>query len=170
MLMGLKRHLRALCLRAGYRVEALRPPEPYPYLDVLDLLIRQRVLAGESPFVVQIGANDGTTMDPLHRLLEQYALPGLMVEPQPSAFARLRANRGHLPGLKFEQALIAAEDGHATLYVLRSGLGLPEWLGQAASMDRHQLLGVLDAHLRSVGSPRANAQLQAMIEPVTCPR
>lgn len=167
--MSLKRHIRALLQRAGYRIEALRPPEPYPYLDVLELLVERQVALGERPYVVQIGANDGTTMDPLHRLLERHALPGLMVEPQPAAFARLRANRGHLPGLSFEQALIGTEDGHATLYVLRPDTNLPEWLGQAASMDRNQLFCVLDAHLRSVGQPRPAAALQAMIEPVRLP-
>ena len=168
--MSLKRHLRALLLRAGYRVEALRPPAPYPFLDVLDLLVERQVAAGERPYVVQIGANDGTTMDPLHRLLEQHGLPGLMVEPQPAAFARLRANRGHLPGLRFEQALVGTEDGTATLFVLRQGLDdIPEWLGQAASMDRNQLFCVLDAHLRSVGQRRPAAALHAMIEPVSLP-
>lgn len=167
--MSLKTSIRALLSKAGYRIEAVRPPVSYPYLDVLDLVVTQQVAAGRRPFVVQIGANDGTTMDPLHRLLETHALPGLMVEPQPAAFAKLRANRGHLPGLRFEQALIGSADGSATLYVLRAGVDVPEWLGQAASMDRNQLFCVLDAYLRSEGQPRSASDVLAMIEPVQLP-
>lgn len=167
--MSLKTSIRALLSKAGYRIEAVRPPAAYPYLDVLDLVVGRQIAAGQRPFVVQIGANDGTTMDPLHRLLETHGLPGLMVEPQPAAFAKLQANRGHLPGLRFEQALIGPEDGNATLYVLRAGVDLPEWLGQAASMDRNQLFCVLDAHLRSEGRPHHPSELLAMIEPVQLP-
>lgn len=64
---------------------------------------------------VQIGANDGKKGDPLHALVRRLELRGLLVEPQPVSFAKLRENYAGVEGLQFENAAIAEEDGPVVL-------------------------------------------------------
>lgn len=167
--MGIKRLIQTLLHRSGYRLTSLRPAVHYPYLDVLDVLIQAQMNKGTTPYFVQIGANDGQTMDPLSHFIDRYGLPGLMVEPQPIIFKKLIAHRQHMPGLSFENALIGSVDGPATLYVPRSDAALPEWLGQAASMDRSQLFAVLDQYFRTEGQERDLISVNELIETVQLP-
>lgn len=85
-------------------------------LDVLGLVIRQVVSAVGRPFFVQVGANDGSRDDRFGEHVRRHGLEGLFVEPQPEAFARLSRLYADRPGLRFENAAIARETGHATMY------------------------------------------------------
>jgi FkbM family methyltransferase len=167
--MGIKRQIQNLLRRAGYRLTSLRPAVHYPYLDVLDILIQAQMNKGTTPYFVQIGANDGQTMDPLSPFIDRYGMPGLMVEPQPIVFKKLVAHRQHLPELSFENALIGSADGQATLYIPRPDTTLPEWLGQAASMDRLQLFAMLDQYFRTEGKERDSIGVNELIETVQLP-
>jgi FkbM family methyltransferase len=67
---------------------------------------------GEEPLTfVQIGANDGKRGDPMHSLVRQYDLRGLLVEPQQGPFRRLRRNYADVDGLIFENVAIAEDEG-----------------------------------------------------------
>lgn len=69
-------------------------------------------IAGASPgTVVQVGANDGKSGDPLYALINQGKLQGLLVEPQEGPFLALRKRYEGLPGLRFEQAAVVDKDG-----------------------------------------------------------
>ncbi len=59
---------------------------------------------------VQIGANDGRSGDPLHKLVRKHGLRGLLVEPQPEPYARLKANYAEVEGLRFENAAVGPKD------------------------------------------------------------
>lgn len=89
------------------------------------------------PFL-QIGANDGILRDPLRPLILRYKLRGVLVEPIPSVFEKLKQNYAGQSNLTFENAAIMERDGTAMLYVPEEGAG---GLGtQVASFDRKHLL------------------------------
>lgn len=86
-----------------------------PHVRVLlDLLLRPR---GEF-FFVQLGANEGGEGDPIYRLVRQYKLPGLLVEPQLAAFEKLKAAYQGMDQVCLERVAIARERGSMTLYKL----------------------------------------------------
>jgi FkbM family methyltransferase len=88
------------------------------HLNVLDVVLenlnyRKR---GDVSFI-QIGAFDGVFFDPLRKHIERNGWHGILVEPQPEPFARLRENYSHQPQLRFENAAITATDCPTQLYL-----------------------------------------------------
>ncbi len=59
--------------------------------------------------VAEIGANDGHSHDPLHPIPPGWS--GVLVEPQPAVFARLRETVGERPGLRLVNAAVSANQG-----------------------------------------------------------
>jgi FkbM family methyltransferase len=114
---------------------------PDPVSPVLAAFARAR--EGRPLRFVQIGANDGTTGDPLRELSERHAWSGVLVEPVPYVFARLQDARGADPRLCLENAAIAASDGEAELHHLREradGEQLPDWYDQLGSFSLPTIL------------------------------
>lgn len=132
------------------------PERPF---RVLDLVVRARIAAGLPVRFIQIGANDGVLGDPIRHLVLEYGLPGLLVEPIPDRFARLRENYSGHPGVEFEQSAVGEEDGEATIYRVRPGPEMPEWVQGIASFDRRHLssrkfgLKDLERHVEGVTVP-----------------
>ena len=132
--------------KVGYDLvkHAETPSRPF---SVLNLVVGKRVASGQSTCFIQIGANDGVRYDPIRKLVVKHQLPGLLVEPLPDVFARLKMNDFEQPGLLFEQCAIEEYDGEATLYRVRPDPHLPEWLQGIASFDKRH-----PRHI-SLGSP-----------------
>jgi FkbM family methyltransferase len=96
-------------------------------------------------FFVQIGANDGEQQDPLRDLVLAHQWEGIMVEPVPYVFERLRANYGHLSRLTLENCAIGAEDGELPFYHLPTAedpdrQGLPSWFDGLGSLRKEVVL------------------------------
>lgn len=90
---------------------------------------------------VQIGAFDGQTNDPVHDLVRRHGWRGVLVEPQPEPFARLRETYADIDGLVLLNAAVAERPGQMTLW--RVSDPRPEdpwWVAQAASFDRQHLI------------------------------
>jgi FkbM family methyltransferase len=86
-----------------------------PHVRVLlDLVLRPR---GEF-FFVQLGANEGGEGDPIYRLVRQYQLPGLLVEPQTTVFEKLKAAYRGMDQVRLANVAVARERGTMTLYKL----------------------------------------------------
>jgi FkbM family methyltransferase len=134
----LKRSLQAVLARFGYRLEGMPLLDPN-HINLLDLVLDalNSRKHGHVTFV-QIGAHDGTTGDPLHRWITTQAWTGLLVEPQPTMFARLKETYAAREGLAFEQAAVAARTGEVTLYRVRND-GDPSWIDTLATFDRGRL-------------------------------
>jgi hypothetical protein len=60
-------------------------------------------------FFIQIGAYDGRKGDPIYELVRVNRCSGILVEPQPDIFERLKQNYAGFSGLAFEQAAIVEE-------------------------------------------------------------
>lgn len=96
--------------------------------------------------VVQIGANDGTTGDPLVQWYPQTRWRALLVEPighLVESLIRLHAGRSHVT---IERAAISEANGHARIYRLAHEPGVsPGWHQLLATFDRNLLLKHRDA-------------------------
>ena len=111
----LKQFLQSFAARCGYRIE--RDRRAQHSLDVFDLAIRAtQSTHGDEFFFVQIGANDGVSHDPIRQYIERFRWRGILVEPQPNVFERLKRNYASQPQLSFENAALAAHGESAILY------------------------------------------------------
>jgi FkbM family methyltransferase len=130
---------RSLCVNRERRPLAERPEAMLRpcFEHALCHALAESRLAGRSFCFVQVGAFDGVAKDPFHRYVEGNRLRGLLVEPQPEAFARLVENYRGSDGLAFENVAIDHVEGTRTLYRVRPGaLGEHRWAYGIASFDR----------------------------------
>lgn len=91
-----------------------------PFFDALDSALPRVTF-------VQIGANDGVWNDPIEPYLRGEKWRGVLVEPVPYVFARLKARYGSRQNFILENCAIAESDGTRTFYSVR------EWEGDEAS-------------------------------------
>lgn len=66
--------------------------------------------------LLQVGAYDGITCDPVLLLMGNKALSGILVEPQASACQRLRNHYSGSPNIHIVHAAIDSKDGEAIMY------------------------------------------------------
>lgn len=97
---------------------AFQPPALEVAVAALAVATRERGL-----HIVQIGANDGVTGDPVHELILSYAGRALLVEPQTMLIDRLRSNYAEYSGeLHIVNQAIGSEGDHLVLHTLREDL------------------------------------------------
>ncbi len=116
-----------------------RVPRP---IDVFSLVVRdwQQQRPGNKDFTfVQIGAHDGSTLDPIHHYVTKERWTGLLLEPQPRVFQRLEETyRGH-DQLRLMNAAAGEFDGTMTLYAFKDHQGLPYHASMLTSSTRRHL-------------------------------
>lgn len=105
-----------------------------------------RAFAGAYPeaVVVEVGANDGEQHDPLRSHILAGGWRGVLVEPVPYVFERLRRNYAAVPGIALENAAIAEHDGTVPFFHLRDAgpeerATLPDWYDGVGSLRRATL-------------------------------
>jgi FkbM family methyltransferase len=110
--------INGLLRPASLELRRIQPALPsYRMIDQF-AMCAERVLAKiPQPFVLQIGANDGITNDPVHDLIVNNDLPSLLIEPHPVAFAALQSNYVKHPNVVVENVAIASVDGTLPFYV-----------------------------------------------------
>jgi FkbM family methyltransferase len=107
------------------------------------------------PVFVKVGANDGVTGDPCaDLLLASTPWKGLLIEPVPDCFERLKANVQRLGRFVLEQVAIGTPAGEAIFYYVSPEAierlpGLPPWFDQLGSFDRNHIV----KHLEGVLEP-----------------
>ena len=112
-------------------------PEPGPIHRVL------ATYALESTPVrfVQIGSNDAAFGDPIIDFVLRHGWSGVMVEPVPNIYARLRRRHGANPRLRFENLAIDSSDGSRVFYSLQPLAAPPSpWYDQMGSFSREHIL------------------------------
>lgn len=147
----LKRIARGAIRRLGYDVHRIpaeevpkgAPEEATAYtgievfpLAMIDLIHRRK----GDVFFIQAGAHDGLTYDPMRPFIDEYHLPGILIEPQPKIFAKLVENYRGAKNLIFENVAVAHQDGEVSLYTFAEGSALPEHATQLASFRRDALV------------------------------
>ncbi len=103
-----------------------------------------------SAVFVEIGANDGVQYDQLAPFIRSFPWKGVMVEPVPWLFERLRANYRDREGISFENAAIGPVDGTVPFYYVRpvdhriADQG-PTWSDAMGSLSRAEVEQTLAA-------------------------
>jgi FkbM family methyltransferase len=112
---------RLLLKGVGYRLQKQKTNSlsgPLGFEDVLRFYLSWMHVPDRDAFV-QIGANDGVAKDPLHAVVVEYELHGVLVEPQQGPFERLRENYGSRRGLTFLNVAIAESVGEMQLWQIK---------------------------------------------------
>jgi hypothetical protein len=116
------------CVRGrGPRFGVSNPPSP-TFEEELSRLAQKR---GSSMFFLQVGAMDGKNFDPLFKHVRRFNWQGLLIEPLPDMFERLRQNYSDCAGLLFENCAVtdAAEEieiHRVPLHLIDAGV-VPPW-------------------------------------------
>jgi FkbM family methyltransferase len=105
----------------------------------LPYVVAHELLANREFTFLQIGAYDGKSDDDLRDLVVQYGLRGVLIEPQPAAFDRLRETYRDQPQVTLLQAAIGESGGVRDLFCRRGDASM------AASFEAQ--------HLRRHGIP-----------------
>jgi len=107
-----------------------------------ELLLRIQRLRSRSPFyVIQVGAQDGVTGDPIRERVLSEGWHGVLVEPRRAIFEQLRRNYSGQQGLSFVNAAICESNGMRTLHALdASDPSLPLWAHGLGTFDLETLL------------------------------
>ena len=101
-------------------------------------------------FFIQVGTNDGVELDPLAPFVRDFEWRGIMVEPVPYIFERLRRNVGDISGITLENVAIADSDGRRPFYTVEEVKdpeleSLPSWYDLIGSFHRDSLLTFQDS-------------------------
>lgn len=117
MIASLMRSLQTSLLARGVEVRKV-PGQQVGQLPVFQLAVNLLMATGDPALrFIQVGANDGVYVDPLRRYVQRFGWRGILVEPQPDVFARLRENyRDQAQQLIFENLAIAPDRQQVVLY------------------------------------------------------
>jgi FkbM family methyltransferase len=118
---------------------------PAPSIDILDLAIRDLVSRQPDIFFLQIGAHDGVSYDPINAYIRQFHWKGLLVEPQPAIFAKLKENYRDEKQLLFENSAIAQRDGALELHCFENA-NAEDHASMLTSTRKHYLAMNGDGH------------------------
>ncbi|WP_276373574.1 FkbM family methyltransferase [Chryseolinea sp. H1M3-3] len=109
--------------------------------------------------LVQIGANDGVTNDPVRKLILDFKIPSLLVEPQLPIFKKLQTAYSAVPHVRLENCAIDNVSGNKELFYVEPVSGYPMWASGIASFDKATLLKHkrvlpgLEGNLRKINVP-----------------
>ena len=113
-------------------------------------LLRAFAEAHPEAVFVEIGSNDGDQHDHLRPHILERAWSGIMVEPVPYVFERLRRNYGDLERVQLANVAIADEDGTVPFHHLvappddLAAEKLPAWYDAIGSLSRAAVLSHAD--------------------------
>lgn len=151
----MKRILKNYLSAMGYKLSSTKYI-PKPFLTDQNILQLEfdHVLADylinskdENQFTfIQIGAFDGVECDPLYKYLKRYDWKGVMLEPQPIPFEKLKKQYESRPNITVVNAALNQSKGKSTLYILE-GDHLPEWSKGMASFSRENILKLSLIHI-----------------------
>ncbi|MFO7923696.1 MAG: FkbM family methyltransferase [Bacteroidales bacterium] len=110
-----------------------------PERGSLSEFLNEYSLAHQEDFtVIQIGANDGITHDPIHKFIKRDNWNGVLLEPQPDVFNQyLKRLYAKNKGIKCVCAAIGEEDGSQLLYKI--GFSDMRWATGLASFSRQKI-------------------------------
>ena len=147
--MSLKTFIRKVVRKYGYQIQKY-PFAAFSPIPVFDLSVQLLMaVRGNSLNFIQVGANDGEYGDPLHSFIVKYPWHGILVEPQPDIFAKLRENYAAMKNrLIFENIAIAKDLSTIAMY---RALGNPNvYEASVASVNPKAVARQLGLRLRNL--------------------
>lgn len=115
--------LRAIksTLQAGLRsrgIDIRKVPAQFSHIPVFRLAVEALMARrGDALSFVQVGANDGKFGDPLRSYVLTRGWKGVLVEPQPDVFQKLKANYAECTDRLAFENLAISDQGSLTLYL-----------------------------------------------------
>lgn len=104
------------------------------------------------PFFIQVGSFDGVSNDPIHEYVKNFNWKGILVEPMPPFFEKLKKNYSDARGLIFENVGVGDKEGEFDFYHLPAEYNEPQWLQQIGSFSRDSLVvNLKDTHPDLIG-------------------
>lgn len=166
--LGIRFSLKALARNPAIYLRQWRLPD-VGFAD----LVRDAMASDDALTLVQIGANDGATNDPVGKLIHgnpERFTAALLIEPQGPAFARLAARYADVPQVTCLQAAIDREAGERSLFTLDREAA-SERLGRTvsdgvASFDRDHLVWILRTYDPAISEPEMAGLIQTTQVPV----
>lgn len=95
---------------------------------------------GRDVFFLQVGANDGLMDDPIHFLVRKYGWRGVLLEPDPQLFERLKENYSGVDGPILVNAALSPINGKTSFYRIRMDEKMPSWCAGLGSFRRDVIL------------------------------
>lgn len=136
----LKSTVKTLVNRFGYDIVRHEEKCERP-LNVLDIVVRDRLRLNQPFYFVYIGAFDGVRSDLLRPLILKYNLKGLLVEPLPDFFEELCQNYASEPQLIFENCAVATENGKRSMFRFKRNAPVPhEFFHGLARFDKDYIV------------------------------
>jgi len=113
--------LRRLGVERSYRPPALVRHPDWNFDDPLKLAVAYAMRRRPDFTFLQVGAFDGLTDDPIHPLVQEFGIRGIVVEPQVQMLETLRANYAAYPQVVVVNAAIAEAEGTREFFSTRGG-------------------------------------------------
>jgi FkbM family methyltransferase len=122
--------------------EVKRRRLPPPTLDAVHLGLVYCFSKKPTGTLLQIGAFDGVSNDPVFEFIRANQIRAILVEPFERNVRKLEKAYEGMQGVSVVQAAIAYEDGNATMFRAKNTGRWSEsnWVGQIASFDQNHLL------------------------------
>jgi len=115
----MKQWIQRAARKYGYEIR--KAPFPgFLSVPVFDLALHYLIITrGEQLTLIQVGANAGREDDPIRPYLLKYPWKGVLIEPQPDVFEKLKENYAALDGkIAFENVAISTSLAPLQLYRL----------------------------------------------------
>ena len=108
---------------------------------------------------IQAGSNDGENGDPINPFVKSGHWIGVMIEPVPDTFTKLRNNYASVSGVAFENCAIGPEDGNFTFYAVKGDLSV------LSGFDKRVIMTHAD-WVRANGWPDLESSIEEISVPV----
>lgn len=109
--------------------------------------ILRRLRLPDGIVFVQVGSNDGARGDPLHALVREKGWRGVLVEPVPFIYERLKRNHPDERRFACVNAAVGTAEEERDFHYLAEEAGrlldLPFWFDQLGSFDREHIVAAL---------------------------
>jgi len=91
---------------------------------------------------IQIGANDGKKFDPIFLYVKKYNWSGIVVEPVPYVFEKLKNNYKKISSIHCEASAIGEKDGSSFFYTVKRNEkdNLPLWYDEIGSFIKENVI------------------------------
>lgn len=139
--------------------------------DLLGPAVTALVARNPNPFFVQVGGFDGVSFDPLRAMIVDKNLSGIIVEPIPQYFEKLKSLYTHAPNITAVNCAITEQDGERTIWrfnpeAVERGLLPPHFAGISSFLmeDLLKETGVLG---RSSPNAETTAALRTLLQAVS---
>jgi FkbM family methyltransferase len=111
----MKQLLKKVVQKFGYDIIKQNNFSEATFQTVLDAVINTKKYFGEEFTLLQIGANDGVTNDPINHFLQKNNGNAILVEPIPDVFEKLKKNYSR-KDIKLVNAAIYENDTNVPMY------------------------------------------------------